>query len=137
MNKKSVLQLQVRFNDIDVAGHVHNAIYFNYFEIGRIDFFGQFISPKTWNWKKKGLVVARNEADHLLPIVFEDEIFIETTLDNVGTKSISLQYKIFKNCKDEGVKKLCAQGRSILVCMDYELNKSVEVFSEWKQKIYS
>jgi acyl-CoA thioester hydrolase len=53
-------KLQVRFNDLDMAGHVHNSEYLNYFEIGRIDFFNQVIA-KDWDWKKQGILVARNE----------------------------------------------------------------------------
>lgn len=122
--------IQVRFNDIDLAGHVHNAVYFYYFEIGRIDLFKQ-IASKNWDWSKKGILVARNEGDYLKSIKLEDNVFVETTCEDVGKKSITLTYKIFRETED-GVKELCTKGRSILVCVDYKTGDSVEVFDEWR-----
>ena len=126
-------KLQIRFNDIDLAGHVHNAEYFNFFEIGRIDFFSMIVSDK-WNWMEKGILVARNEGDYLKSVMFNDNVFIETSCEDVGKKSITLVYKIFRESKD-GVKELCTKGRSILVCIDFVTNESVEVFDEWKVKL--
>lgn len=130
--KKSQTKLQVRFNDLDMAGHVHNSEYLNYFEIGRIDFFNKVIAPE-WDWNKRGILVARNEVDYLQATHFYDELFVETSCEDLGKKSITLEYKIFK--EKDGVKVLCTKGRSILVCYDFELNESVEVFDEWREAI--
>lgn len=121
----------IRFNDIDLGGHVHNAKYFDYFEIGRIDFFKQ-VAPPEWNWMEKGVLVARNEADYLKSVKLNNKTFIETTCEDVGKKSITLSYKIFRESKD-GVKELCTKGRSILVCVDK--TGSVDVFEEWKEAL--
>ena len=32
-------EIQIRFGDCDIAGHVHNAAYLHYFESARIQFF--------------------------------------------------------------------------------------------------
>lgn len=125
--------IQVRFNDIDMAGHVHNAVYFYYFEIGRIHFFDH-VSGNDWNWKEKGFLVARNEADYLKPVHLTDKIFVETTCEQVGNKSITLSYNLYCE-KEDSIKELYAKGRSILVCMDFKTNKSVEVFTEWKEML--
>ena len=128
--KKTRTDLQIRFNDLDMAGHVHNSEYLNYFEIGRIDFFNKIIDS-DWDWKQKGILVARNEIDYSAPVFFHDSIFVETTCEDVGNKSITLDYKIFKEV--DGAKILCAKGRSILVCFDFTTNTSVVVFEDWKK----
>ncbi|MEN8839082.1 MAG: thioesterase family protein [Flavobacteriales bacterium] len=132
--KKTQTKLQVRFNDLDMAGHVHNSEYLNYFEIGRIDFFNKVIAPE-WNWKEKGILVARNEVDYIQATHFFDELFVETSCEDLGKKSITLEYKIFK--EKEGTKTLCTKGRSILVCYDFKTNESVEVFPEWRSSLES
>ena len=104
----------------------------NYFEIGRVDYFNQLIT-KEWDCKRKGILVARNEVDYLKPTHFYDELFVETYCENVGKKSLTLGYKIFS--EKDSVKVLCATGRSILVCFDFGLNSSVEVFEEWKKAV--
>ncbi len=133
MNSKKInTKLQVRFNDLDMAGHVHNSEYLNYFEIGRIDYFNQVIDT-DWNWKEKGILVARNEVDYLKPTYFSDSVFVETTCEDIGKKSITLSYRLFS--EKEGVKELCAKGRSILVCFDFKANTSVAVFEDWKKAL--
>lgn len=132
--KKTRTKIQIRFNDLDMAGHVHNSEYLNYFEIGRIDFFNTIIAP-NWNWREKGILVARNEVDYIQATYFSDELFVETSFEDLGKKSITLGYKIFKEV--EGAKILCTKGRSILVCFDFKTNDSVEVFPEWRESLES
>ena len=85
-SKRSQTKLQVRFNDLDMAGHVHNSEYLNYFEIGRIDFFNKVIAPE-WDWKKRGVLVARNELDYVQATHFYDELFVETSCEDLGKKA--------------------------------------------------
>ena len=59
----------------------------------------------------------------LVKLQFAD---VDTDYDSNTTS-----YKLFKNTS-EGPK-LCTKGRSILICMDFELNKSVSIFNEWKK----
>ena len=122
--------IHVRFSDIDMAGNVHNSKYLSYFEQARIDFLTK-ISGENWDWRKKGLLIGRIEVDYILPLHLRDDVHVETICDHVGNKSFTLSYKLFKNTF-EGPK-LCTKGRSILICMDFELNKSVSIFKEWKK----
>ena len=43
MTLKSSLDIQVRYSDVDLLGHVNNATFLTYYELGRIDFFRNFI----------------------------------------------------------------------------------------------
>ena len=88
-------KLEIRFADIDMAGHVHNSKYLCYFEQGRIDFLSEMTSS-DWNWRKKGLVLGRNEIDYISPIYLNDEICIVTKCDHVGIKSFTLSYELTK-----------------------------------------
>ncbi len=131
---KTITKIQIRFGDVDMAHVVHNAAYLYYFEQGRIDFFHEHLTDKNWDWKKKGLIVGRNEVDYLIPIRLNDEVYVETTCDHVSNKSFTLSYHIYNGINEEN-RKLLAKGRSILVCMNYEENKSVTVYKEWRDKL--
>lgn len=123
-------KLQIRFNDIDLAGHVHNGVYLSYFEQGRLEFF-KHLANRDWDWKKYGLILARNEVDYLKPIKLHDNIVVHVSSEEVGTKSFTLSYQI----KSEDGNVLYAKGKSVMVCFDYLQNTSVEVYSEWKEKL--
>ena len=117
MNIISTTPVEVRFSDIDMAGHVHNSKYLSYFEQARIDFMFD-MTGADWPWRKRGIVLGRNEIDYLVPVYLQDEIYIKTKCDHVGIKSFTLSYELFKKTATGDL--LCTKGRSILVCMDFD-----------------
>ena len=130
---KGTYSVEVRFKDIDIAGHVHNSVYLSYFEQARIDYFNE-ITNGDWNWRKRGLILARNEVDYLVPVYLKDKIQVAVHCDHIGTKSFTLSYELFS--EKEGEKVIHTKGRSILVCMDYETEETVEIFDEWKPALH-
>ena len=128
----STTKIEIRFSDIDMAGHVHNGKYLCYFEQGRMDFLSK-LTGNNWNWRKKGLILGRNEIDYLVPIYLKDEVYVKTTCDHVGNKSFTLAYQVVKLKDKKEI--VCTKGRSILICMDYEINDSVPIFESWKSDL--
>ena len=124
----SKTKIQIRFSDIDVMGHVNNAIYLNYFEQARMEFFSQFIS-KGWDWHKYGLLLAKNEIEYLFPVALNDDIYIDTKCIKIGNKSFDLEYSLFKG------EKLCCKGKSVLVCYDYNDKKTINIPNEWLEHL--
>ena len=128
----SKTKIEIRFSDIDMAGHVHNGKYLCFFEQGRMDFLSK-LTGENWNWRKKGLILGRNEVDYLVPIYLKDEVYVKTSCDHVGNKSFTLAYQVVKIKEKKEI--LCTKGRSILICMDYEINDSVPIFESWKSDL--
>lgn len=125
-------QLEIRFADIDVVGHVNNAVYLSYFEQGRIAFFKQEVGDE-WDWNKHGIIVARNEIDYLLPITLSDEVYITAALGTIGNKSFQMNMRIFK--KVDGKEVDCARGLVTLVCYDYEQKQTIPVPDSWRELV--
>ena len=125
-------KIQIRFNDVDMAGHVHNSVYLNYFEQGRLDFFN-LLADENWDWRKQGLILGRNEVDYLKPVKLFDEVFVRTSCDHVGTKSFTLSYELY--CKEGKEEIIYTKGKSIMVCMNYTTEKTVNLFPEWRAKL--
>ena len=130
MNSRT--KIEIRFSDLDMAGHVHNGKYLCFFEQGRMDFLSK-LTGQNWNWRKKGLILGRNEVDYLVPIYLKDEVYVNTTCDHVGNKSFTLSYQVVKIIDNKEI--ICTKGRSILICMDYEINDSVPIFESWKNNL--
>ncbi len=106
--------IQVRFADIDMLGHVNNANFISYIEQARIAFFNHHIP--TYDWTKAGIILARTEIDYIKPIHLKDSIEIQVTCSRVGTTSFDLSYKMY--LKNQA--KLCAQATTVMVCYDYQ-----------------
>lgn len=121
--------IQIRFSDVDMAGHVHHAVYLQWFELGRMALLGTFI-PKDHDWKVNGLILARNEIDHRMPVRLGDELVVEAWCSKVGQKSFDLRYAIMRN---GGARPgLCSEGRSVMVCFDYMRERTVELPHPWR-----
>jgi acyl-CoA thioester hydrolase len=124
--------VQIRFNDVDMARHVHNAVYLSYFEQGRMDFLRGFIE-KDHDWVKQGMILARNEVDYRIPIHLSDTVEVETWCSNVGSKSFNLSYAVF--AERDKQRRIHAQGRSVMVCFDYEQQLSIAVPDAWRRSL--
>lgn len=122
--------IQVRFNDIDMAGHVHNAVYLSYFEQARMDLLRAFIE-RDHDWKAQGLILARNEVDYRKPVHLRDAVEVECWCSNIGSRSFELSYALFVR-KADGSRDLHTQGRSVMVCFDYHAGASMAVPASWR-----
>jgi acyl-CoA thioester hydrolase len=113
-------KIYVRFSDIDVMGHVNNAVYLNYFESARMDFFNALLG-KDWDWVGNGIILLKNEIEYLRPVVLHDEPQIHLSVDNLGNKSFVLGYQLLVNGE------LYTRGKSTLVCFDYGRKITIEI----------
>jgi acyl-CoA thioester hydrolase len=105
------IKIQVRFSDIDVMGHVNNAVYLSYFEMARVIFFSELLGEQ-WDWKKDGVLLRKNEIEYIKPLLLHEqpEIFIYT--NKIGNKSFELGYEL--KVLDE----IRTTGSSVLVSFD-------------------
>lgn len=121
-------KIYVRFSDIDVMGHVNNAVYLNYFESARMDFFNQLLS-KNWDWINNGIILLKNEIEYVRPVVLHDEPLIQLSVEKLGTKSFVLGYQLTVNGE------LYTRGSSTLVCFDYTKKTTVEIPGDLRTKL--
>jgi len=122
------LPIQLRFNDVDKFGHVNNSVYFSYYDLGKTEYFTT-VRPDL-DWEKEGIVVVHIEVDFLAQIFATDPITVETTVAEIGTKSMKLIQRVVDN-KGE-VKCVC---QSILVAFNLEKHESQEISEEWIESI--
>ena len=62
---RHTLPLQLRFNDIDLLGHVNNSVYFSFYDLGKARYF-ETVKAQNIDWKKADVVVANVNADFKL-----------------------------------------------------------------------
>ncbi|MCB0791837.1 MAG: acyl-CoA thioesterase [Flavobacteriales bacterium] len=129
MPSRTRTRIQVRFPDIDMAHHVHNAVYLTYFETARTEFLDGFI-PTDHDWSRKGLVLGRNEVDYRRPVRLRDAVEVETWCDRLGDRSFDLRYALF--VKNGRARTLHAEGRSVLVCFDLEAGRTIPMPGKWR-----
>lgn len=124
----SPAEIQVRFADLDVLGHVNNAVYLSYFEMTRVHYFKELLG-ESWDWKKAGVLLVRNEIEYLVPILLHHKPQIRMFLIETGTKSFKLGYEIFIG------EVVHTRGLSVMVCYDAVTDKTIPVPIEMKSAL--
>ncbi len=78
---------QMRWADIDALGHVHNAAFLQYFELGRTQLVLSAIDPP----RKRGLalVVRRHEIEYLRPLLYRrGGVAVDSEVTRIGRTSL-------------------------------------------------
>lgn len=118
-------ELQIRFGDIDRLGHVNNAVYAQFFDIGRVEFLKRHMPGLRFDGRT--LVLVHLETDFIRPVFEHDRIAVETYMERIGGKSITMMQEI----RDEaGV--LRARCRSVLSTLDMADGGSFPMPADWR-----
>ena len=129
---KHSLEIQVRFVDIDIAGHVNNATILTYFETARVAFLDELVGKEN-DWRGKGLIIARAEVDYIEPVYLYDKIKVYSRIAHTGTKSFTIENLLVKV---NGGKEIFASVASfVTVCFDYKEKRTAAIPDEWRDKL--
>jgi acyl-CoA thioester hydrolase len=122
--------IQIRFNDIDVLGHVNNAVQITYFDFGKVKYF-EALKNQVIDWSGSELVMVNVNVDFFEPIFTSNQIVVKTKVCEIGNKSLKL-IQMIKDYKTNRVKSVC---RSVMCGFDPKTNKSLLISDEWRDLI--
>ncbi len=130
MNFKEGLPIQVRFNDIDVQGHVNNSVYFNYFDLGRLDYFGSIFGHDL-DARENGVIIASTKTDYLKEVGLHDPIEVITKVVRLGNKS----FDILQQVRNRETKSVHCESTTVMVCYNFLTHEPIPMSVEWKKAI--
>lgn len=112
--------IQVRFNDTDMLGHLNNTSYALYAEQGRVAFMDEFRQGGAFP-EGVFVILARLELDFVRQVRYGDRVHVLTRVAKLGRSSVTLAQEIFGNDL------LAARAVSVVVVFDYGLQKPVPI----------
>jgi acyl-CoA thioester hydrolase len=121
--------VRVRFCETDALGHVNNVSYFIYMEQARVDFLKGMGFDFTEQDRFVALVSAKCE--YINQAFFDQEIEIETYVEKVGGKSLTLNQDLI----DKKTKNLIAKGQAVCVFLSKDKTKALPIDSEWRTEL--
>ena len=122
------IPLQIRFNDIDLLGHVNNTIYFSFYDTGKARYM-ETLRKGEINFRKVETVIANIDCAFRRPIYFGQNIDCLTRLLEIGDKHIKLQQMIVDHDTDE-VHSLC---ETVMVYVDVASLHPITVPDDWRR----
>lgn len=121
--------IQIRFTDIDVFGHVNNAIYAELFDTARYTFIKDLLPDL--DPKGRSIVLVHLDTDFRKQILFTDRICVETWINKVGERSVGMGQRIV-NEEDGSVH---AESSSVLSTYDAALQQSFPMPEKWRKAL--
>ncbi|HON53371.1 MAG TPA: acyl-CoA thioesterase [Bacteroidales bacterium] len=124
--------IQVRYNDIDLAGHVNNAVYHEFFDLGRTFYFKEVLGEKPFTYEQN-IVIAQSNTTYVKEVFLEDELQIVSKIIRFGNKSFDMIQALLRNTP-EGAE-LTTYNLTTFVCMNYSKHEPQLIPLVWKDKI--
>lgn len=128
-----ITPIQKRFSDVDSFLHVNNVAQQMYFDIGKMEFYRQVLEIDTPE-KIRRIVTVATHTDYRGQIRMEDEIFLRTTIDRVGTTSMQFYQQLVCRLKD-GSEEVRTESRSVMVVFDFEQQTKAPVPDLWRRRL--
>ena len=127
---RQILLIQIRFNDLDLMGHVNNSVYFNYFDLGRVAYFDEVFGDDM-EYRKNGVVIAGTNTNFFHQINLKDQIEVATKVVKIGNKSFDM-YQQIRGINDGEVK---CESYTTMVCFDFVNDCSMPMPEQWRKDI--
>ncbi|WP_435332633.1 acyl-CoA thioesterase [Haloarchaeobius sp. TZWWS8] len=117
--------IDIRFNDVDLAGHVNNAIYVSYLEEARVDYLTEVIGGLD----SLDGVIANLEIDYHRPVTLDDEVEVAVAVTEIGSSSFEMTYEVRASGD------VAATGSTVMVAYDFDTGESRPIPEEWRELV--
>jgi acyl-CoA thioester hydrolase len=110
-------EIEIRWKDLDVYGHVNNAVYLTYLEEGRDEWLGIVLDDPGEVW---GYVLARVAIDYKRELdLSDDRVLARCRLGHIGTSSVRTVEEVVTLDGD-----VAASAEAVLVARDRDSGRS-------------
>lgn len=120
------MPLQIRFNDIDMVGHVNNSVYLTFFDMGKTRYFMD-VWPEPLDWSGISLVIVNVNCDFLEPTYFTDKAHVYTRTVAISEHTVKIEQRIV----DDVTGHTKAQCMTILAGFDPKTVSGTPIDPRW------
>jgi acyl-CoA thioester hydrolase len=121
---------EVTFRDLDVFGHVNNAVYLTYIENARIGYMREVLGVESP--EDLLVIVAKVNIDFRSRASLGEVLEIGARVSRIGTKSFDLDHEVRGSDA-----RLVAVASTTLVTFDYRGDTTMPVPDLWRERIQS
>lgn len=115
------LPVQLRFNDIDILGHLNNTVYFSLYDLGKARYM-EDIGLRPRGPEPPSSVIADVHCVYLKPIHYGDDIRVLTRCSEVGVRHFVLEQELVDASGE--VRSRC---RTVMVYIDPSTARATEI----------
>lgn len=124
------IEIQMRFADVDMLGHVNNVNLQHYFDLGKSDFFQKVLDLKI-PMSELGIIVKSTHNVYLAQVFYGSRIAVRTWAERVGTTSVVVKQAVY----DVDNQEIKADSESVMVCYDFANQVKRPLPDQWRRKL--
>lgn len=127
------ISVKIRFSEVDMLGVCNNAVYINFFEDARLDYFKKIgLIPKDGLFSDgKLFFIVRNEINYRSHAHYDDELNVYSRISFIKNSSFGFEHLIENAATHEVV----ADGSGVIVQVDPQTRKSTPLNIDFINKI--
>jgi acyl-CoA thioester hydrolase len=122
--------VQMRFNDIDVLGHLNNSVYFEFYDLAKLNYFIDVLTD-SFKTDEVGMAVVNVNCDFLAQSFINEPLEVISAVTAVSERSLRLEQRIVNVTTGE-VKSVC---RSVMAGFDVRTASSAAIDDEWRKRL--
>ena len=129
--------VEVRFRDTDAMGHVNNAVYHTYVELGRTSYLDDVLERplRLGSHGETSFILAESRMVHRSPVFFGETVTVETRVTEIGRTSVTMEHRLTVPDSPYGPRRLVAVCHSVLVHYDYGGSRPAPVPDDARAKV--
>lgn len=89
-----MLDLQIRFNDIDILGHINNSVYLSFMDLGKAEYMEQALGQQMKIGKVAVAIVNINSSFYS-PAYFNEPLRVVTAITRITDRSLTMYQRIY------------------------------------------
>ena len=124
-----VFDLSPRFRDTDAMGHINNAVYVTYLEVGRQEYWKRI--SQVQDYRRVPFILANVTIDFRSEALVNELLEVAVRCEWIGTRSFAFAYEI----REKPSRRLVVEAVTVQVCYDYEAKRSVPMPAELRRQI--
>jgi acyl-CoA thioester hydrolase len=127
-----VVDVVVRWGDMDALGHVNNILYLQYFETARIEYLMRLgMDAPGSAWKEYGLILASVGCRFKLPVTYPDTLAVGARVAALGEDRVLMEHAAFSR----KLGKTATEGDAVVVSYNYVTGRHTSLHSGLRKAI--
>lgn len=126
-----VIEMEVRWGDMDAFNHVNNVAYLRYFESGRIAYFVALDLADFFGSDGVGPILAETSCRYKFPLTYPDRISVGTRSHNLREDRFDQDYIVVSHRHG----RVAATGDGTIVTFDYTANRKSPIPDEVREHL--
>lgn len=120
------IDAQLRFNDVDIFGHINNSVYLQLLDLAKVRYFEAVLGGPV-DWHDATVVVVNINASFYSPGYFDEPLTVATAVGKMSEHSFILEQRIYNRATGD-VK--CA-AKTVMAGFDPQTATGIAVPEKW------